>query len=232
MVFELDATHFMSALAPRPANGWQDKAPSGNRVGRIFSMDRVKLDCLTGCQLAMRSVTGATFAQPADLNALWQLSNELLGSQVAGLPELEKAYGRNQCTMLAVKRTEADRRDSCSEEISGVLAVLFLSWAGKTAVPSGSFSPREIDPEWLVDTTSVPVASYVWAMAALDLDARRRIVLLGRRLSLTFSQLDQYARPVTPAGERLVKLLGFTPEREVLYGQSAHGSLWLRPATP
>ena len=231
MVFQLDASQFLSALPPHPDEGWQHRIPHGNRVGRGFSLDRGKLDCLTGCLRAIRGVTGAMLAQPTDLNPIWQLSNELLGSQVASLPELEKAYGRNQCTMLAVKRTTVDRCDSSMGEMTGVLAVLFLSCAGKAAVLDGCFSPREINPSWLVDTRSLPVAGYVWAMAANNTNARRRIVLLGRRLSLTFSQIDQFARPVTPAGGRLVRLLGFTP-RKVRYGQSANGSLWLRPATP
>jgi hypothetical protein len=155
-------------------------------------------------------------AEPADLPLAWKLTGSLLGGRIASLEEVSRVYHQNRAVCF-VARAEPGRgaEQEYRPGISGVLAILYLSQAGEAAVLRGEFTPGSIDPDWLVRTHDVPAAFYGWAIAAQGRQARKEIALLARRISHTvWPHLRQYSHAVTPTGERLLRMLGYSELRQ------------------
>jgi hypothetical protein len=154
-------------------------------------------------------------AEPVDLPQVWELAHSLLGSRIASLNELCKVHTRNRAGIFVLKADHGPHGTRSKPELSGFLALLYLSPAGEAAVLRGDFTPDSIRPDWLVGASEVPVAFYGWAIAARGPQARREVVLLARRFSLVvLPHLRQYSHAVTPAGERLLRMLGYSELRQ------------------
>jgi hypothetical protein len=146
------------------------------------------------------------------LQRVWQLAHSLLGTRIANIRELAKVYEINRAIFFVSEAgSNLERQSAVSSDISGVLAVLYLSHSGEVAVLRGEFTPNSIRPEWLVGTCEPPHAIYAWAIAARGPISRRKMVLLAKRLShVALGHLEQYSHAVTPAGERMLRMLGFS----------------------
>jgi hypothetical protein len=169
-------------------------------------------------------------ASRADLPAVWGMAHSLLGARVAPLDELARVHERNPATFLVSRdETGAEPGAEGCRGISGMLGVLYLSSAGESAILGGKFSPTSIRPEWLVGASDVPVASYIWAIAAVGPVARKRMVLVGNRLSrAVFRHLPQYSHAVSPPGERMLRMLGYSELQQGCRSKPTAGPMFYR----
>lgn len=129
--------------------------------------------------------------------------------------EIAKVHERNRAVFFVSQAEPGpEPQPSAIAGITGVLAVLYLSRTGEAAVLGGEFNPNSIRPEWLVGTCDEPAAIYAWAVAARGAKARNDMVFLAKRLShAVLADLRQYSHAITPAGERMLHMLGFSELR-------------------
>lgn len=107
-------------------------------------------------------------------------------------------------------------------EVTGVLALVFLTAAGEAAVTTELFDPLDPADAHVVVSGSDPCAVYAWGIAAADRDAARALVQTSWALGPVLGHVPFYVRAATEAGRRLLcEKMSFT-----LYPGSTTGLLW------
>ena len=97
-------------------------------------------------------------------------------------------------------------------EISGFLAPLALTNAGRDAMCDGSFDAANVADKWIAPIGRPLAGFYCWSYAGKDQFTRGLLVLALRALiDVHFADLPFFGRGATEAGARIMHHLGFVP---------------------
>jgi hypothetical protein len=126
-----------------------------------------------------------------------------IGSGLASLEEIKRVDALTDAALWAVKR---------GGQITGFLAPLALTIAGRDALLSGEFDAAHIQAKWVARLGQPLAGFYCWAYAGRDQVSRGALVLALRKLIDThFPDLPFFGRDTTEAGARIMRHLGFPP---------------------
>ncbi len=145
----------------------------------------------------------ARFSRNGDVERADMLARSSMGASLGPLESLS-AVVEHDCQSLLI----FERRG----EIAGGMAFLYLTQAGLTELREGRLSRSHPDIALLAHPDEKPAAIYVWALlarsrASLGLSHITRLFGTPR-----FRQSDVYAEPVTPDGERTLRIWGYEPD--------------------
>jgi hypothetical protein len=136
----------------------------------------------------------------ADIHALAVAE---LGAGLAPLAEIKRVDALTDAALWAVKR---------HGQVTGFLAPLALTLAGRDALTSGEFDAAHIRAEWVARLGQPLAGFYCWCYAGKDQVTRGTLVLALRKLIDThFPDLPFFGRDTTEAGARIMRHLGFPP---------------------
>ncbi len=136
----------------------------------------------------------------ADVHAL---ATEYLGPGLASLEEIKRVDAMTNAAIWVVRRNGA---------ITGFLAPLALTRAGRDALIAGEFDAANIRQEWVARMGEPLAGFYCWCYAGGDQVARGALVLALRTLiDRHFHDLPFFGRAATEAGAKIIRHLGFLP---------------------
>ncbi len=136
----------------------------------------------------------------ADIHALAVAE---IGAGLASLDEIKRVDALTDAALWAVKR---------QGQITGFLAPLALTIAGRDALVSGEFDAARIEARWVARLGRPLAGFYCWAYAGRDQISRGALVLALRTLiDRHFPDLPFFGRDTTEAGARIMRHLGFPP---------------------
>jgi hypothetical protein len=126
-----------------------------------------------------------------------------LGPGLATLEEIKRVDALTDAALWAVKR---------HGQVTGFLAPLALTLAGRDALTSGTFDGAHIQAKWVARIGEPLAGFYCWCYAGKDQVTRGALVLALRKLIDThFPDLPFFGRDTTEAGARIMRHLGFPP---------------------
>jgi len=172
------------------------------------------LQSLGGNRLHSKYSPGASEAMMASVKLLHPESAEdyaqvhalataELGPDLASLEEIKRVDRLTGASIWVVRRHGA---------VSGFLAPLALTLAGRNALIEGKFDSAHIQQEWVARMGEPLAGFYCWCYAGRDQVTRGALVLALRTLIDThFRDLPFFGRDSTEAGARIMRHLGFFP---------------------
>jgi hypothetical protein len=174
----------------------------------------VALQRLGGDRQHQRYVSGAAEAMMAsvklhhaesdqDFADVHALATAELGPGLASLEEIKRVDALTDAAIWVVRRHGA---------ISGFLAPLALTKAGRDALVSGEFDATCIEERWVARMGQPLAGFYCWCYAGKDQVTRGALVLALRTLiDHHFTDLPFFGKDSTEAGARIMRHLGFFP---------------------
>jgi len=136
----------------------------------------------------------------ADVHSL--AVNEL-GAGLASLEEIKRVDALTGAAIWTVKRHGA---------VTGFLAPLALTKAGRDALVEDTFDAARIEQSWVARMGQPLAGFYCWCYAGKDQVTRGALVLALRTLiDKHFPDLPFFGRDSTEAGARIMRHLGFAP---------------------
>lgn len=159
-------------------------------------------DVLSRRMADILKVFGIHSANKDEIRKVHELATSLIGLKLADVSTLERVHEQTGAGVF-VHKTDG--------QITGLLGFIPLNRAGVQQVNEGRFDALNPDPRYVADRDQTPYGMYGWAIAATDKESARRVVDGARAvISGAASHLPFYARPLTAAGERLMReKLGF-----------------------
>jgi len=138
-----------------------------------------------------------------DYSQVHDLATAELGSGLASLEEIKRVDGLTNAAIWVVRRHGA---------VSGFLAPLALTLAGRDALVEDKFDAANIQQQWVARMGEPLAGFYCWCYAGRDQVTRGALVLALRTLIDThFPDLPFFGRDSTEAGARIMRHLGFFP---------------------
>jgi hypothetical protein len=126
-----------------------------------------------------------------------------IGPGLASLEEIKRVDALTNAALWAVKR---------QGQVTGFLAPLALTLAGRDALVSGEFDAAHIRAKWVARLGQPLAGFYCWSYAGKDQVTRGALVLALRKLiDHHFPDLPFFGRDTTEAGARIMRHLGFFP---------------------
>jgi hypothetical protein len=141
--------------------------------------------------------------QPEDYAAVLQLASEEIGGPLASLDEIRRVDGYTNSSMWVIRRRG---------EVTGFLAPLALTKAGRDAMCEGAFDASNVAEEWVAQMGRPLAGFYCWSYAGRDQFTRGLLVLaLKSLIDVHFPDLPFFGKGTTEAGARIMHHLGFYP---------------------
>jgi hypothetical protein len=138
--------------------------------------------------------------------------------------ELVRAYNivRQQIVGPLASLNEVQRVDALTKstiwvhrrqgEVSGCLATLALTRAGRDALIEGGFNPNDIKQHWVAKIGQPLAGFYCWSYAGVDQSTRSKLAAaLKTLIDQRFPDLPFFGRDSTEAGAQIMSHLGFVP---------------------
>jgi hypothetical protein len=126
-----------------------------------------------------------------------------LGPGLASLEEIRRVDALTGAAIWTVKRQGA---------VTGFLAPLALTKAGRDALVENAFDAAHIQQSWVARLGEPLAGFYCWCYAGRDQVTRGALVLALRTLiDRHFPDLPFFGRDSTEAGARIMRHLGFAP---------------------
>lgn len=175
---------------------------------------RFALNAIGGERLHPKYAPGASHAMMASVKLfrpeseqdyvdIHSLAVAEIGSGLASLEEIKRVDALTDAALWAVRR---------QGQITGFLAPLALTLAGRDALVTGEFDASRIQARWVARLGQPLAGFYCWAYAGRDQVTRGALVLALRKLIDThFPDLPFFGRDTTEAGARIMRHLGFPP---------------------
>lgn len=139
----------------------------------------------------------------AEVLDIHHIVNSEIGGQLASLEEIRRVDAMTDAALWVVRRRG---------EVTGFLAPLALTLAGRNALIEEAFTADALEPEWLARIGEPLAGFYCWSYAGLDQVTRGALVLALRSLiDRFFPDLPFFGRDTTAAGARIMSHLGFAP---------------------
>lgn len=178
---------------------------------------RFALDRLGGDRPHARYAPGASEAMMASVHLhrpaaaefadVHLIASEQIGGPLATLDEIRRVDALTDAAIWVVRR---------KGEVSGFLAPLALTAAGRDALVDGSFRASAIEQSWVARMGQPLAGFYCWSYAGRDQVTRGALVLALRTLiDRHFPDLPFFGRDTTAAGGRIMAHLGFAPFDDV-----------------
>ena len=131
------------------------------------------------------------------------LASAELGPDLASLEEIKRVDRMTNAAIWVVRR---------HGRVSGFLAPLALTLAGRSALVEDEFDASNIQRQWVARLGEPLAGFYCWCYAGRDQVTRGALLLALRTLIDThFSDLPFFGRDSTEAGARIMRHLGFFP---------------------
>jgi hypothetical protein len=171
------------------------------------------VEALGGNRLHARYMPGASEEMMASVRlfhpedgeyaAVHALASDTIGGSLASEAEIRRVDQLTGASIWVMRRRG---------EVSGFLAPLALTLAGRNALIRGSFDPFAIDQAWVARMGEPLAGFYCWSYAGRDQVSRGALVLALRTLiDHHFTDLPFFGRDTTAAGARIMGHLGFSP---------------------
>jgi hypothetical protein len=182
------------------------------KSGARFALDRLGGDRLHARYAAVASeammetvrLHRPTAAEFADVHAI---ASEQISGALATLDEIRRVDALTDAAIWVVRR---------KGEVTGFLAPLALTAAGRDALIDGTFRAGAIEQAWVARMGQPLAGFYCWCYAGRDQVTRGALVLALRTLIDThFTDLPFFGRDTTAAGGRIMAHLGFAPFDDV-----------------
>jgi hypothetical protein len=136
----------------------------------------------------------------ADVHAL---ATAEIGGGLASLEEIKRVDRMTDAAIWVVRRHGS---------VTGFLAPLALTLAGRDALVGGEFDAAHIRPAWVARMGEPLAGFYCWSYAGRDQVTRGALVMALRKLiDHHFADLPFFGRDSTEAGARIMHHLGFLP---------------------
>ena len=165
---------------------------NNNRTSSDFDSLRLPKKATVSCRPALLE----------DLEKIGAILKDAFGSQIApsDVVQYVMMHNRNNVHVVCNRQT-----------IVGIYAMLLLNPLGLERLLLGEFDPSQPDPACLSSRLMTPIAIYKWAVVAPG-RAAQGILHMSHFLRQPFYRhANLFARPVTPAGRKLVSDVGFVP---------------------
>jgi hypothetical protein len=131
------------------------------------------------------------------------IASEQIGGSLATLEEIRRVDALTNAAIWVVRRNGT---------VSGFLAPLALTLAGRDALADGTFEAGAVRQEWVASMGQPLAGFYCWSYAGRDQVTRGALVLALRTLiDKHFPDLPFFGRDTTAAGARIMGHLGFYP---------------------
>ena len=131
------------------------------------------------------------------------LATAELGPDLASLEEIKRVDQLTGASIWVIRRHRS---------VSGFLAPLGLTLAGRDALVAGEFDAAHVQEQWVARLGEPIAGFYCWCYAGRDQVTRGALVLALRTLIDThFPDLPFFGRDSTEAGARIMRHLGFFP---------------------
>ena len=141
-----------------------------------------------------------------DYSAVLDLAAAEIGGPLASLDEIRRVDRYTDASMWVIRRRG---------QISGFLAPLALTEAGRDAMCDGSFDAANVAEKWIAPIGTPLAGFYCWSYAGKDQFTRGLLVLALRALiDVHFADLPFFGKGTTEAGARIMHHLGFAPYDE------------------
>jgi hypothetical protein len=158
---------------------------------------------------------GVVAASGPEMSEARALAARMIGDGIVSAEALDRVQAHSGCAVFVAHE---------AGELTGVLAFLLLNAAGKAAVLRGDFDATDPDLAHVAGPDEVYCAAYGWGVCATSKDTARRILTGSAATKHLTDHVPCYARPVTEAGERLMReRLGYVDLPE------CPGMVWLPP---
>jgi hypothetical protein len=158
---------------------------------------------------------GVVAASGPEMSEARELAARMIGGTVVSAEALDRVQAHSGCAVFVAHE---------AGELTGVLAFILLNAAGKAAVLSGAFDGADPDLAHVAAPDEVYCAAYGWGICATNKDTARRLLTGSAETKHLTDHVPCYARPVTEAGERLMReRLGYVDLPE------CPGMVWLPP---
>ena len=184
---------------------------------QVLSNARFALDRLGGERLhahyapvsSERMMASLRLERPsvAEFAEVHAIASEQIGGALATLDEIRRVDALTDAAIWVVRRRG---------EVTGFLAPLALTEAGRDALVHGGFRAGAIEQAWVARLGEPLAGFYCWSYAGRDQVTRGALVLALRTLvDRHFPDLPFFGRDTTPAGGRIMAHLGFAPFDDV-----------------
>jgi hypothetical protein len=141
-----------------------------------------------------------------DYSAVLDLAAAEIGGPLASLDEIRRVDAYTDASMWVIRRRG---------QVTGFLAPLALTGAGRDAMCDGSFDAANVAEEWIAPIGTPLAGFYCWSYAGKDQFTRGLLVLALRSLiDVHFADLPFFGKGTTEAGARIMHHLGFAPYDE------------------
>jgi hypothetical protein len=132
-----------------------------------------------------------------------ELATHELGKGLASLDEIKRVDALTGAAIWVVRR---------KAQVTGFLAPLALTLAGRDALIDNTFDAANIRQEWVARMGEPLAGFYCWCYAGKDQVSRGALVLgLRNLIDRYFPDLPFFGRDSTEAGARIMQHLGFYP---------------------
>ncbi len=161
---------------------------------------------------------GVTPAEPGEIDEAQAFAARLIGGKIATPATIARVHARTGVGLFVVRE---------AGELTAVVALVFLSEAGRRAVWTDAFDSVNPAASHIMRRGGEPAGIYGWGIAATNHQAAQRAIE-GYELTsrIAVPHLAVFGRPVTPAGLRLmIDRLGFKP-----VPGSTSGLVWIEPS--
>jgi hypothetical protein len=171
---------------------------------RSLGGDRLHTSYSPGASEAMMaSVRLVRPESEQDFAQVHAIATNEIGGGLASLDEIRRVDALTGASIWVVRRHGS---------VTGFLAPLALTLAGRDALVDNTFDAAHIRPEW-VSRLGQPLAGfYCWSYAGVDQVTRGALVMgLRKLIDHHFPDLPFFGRDSTEAGARIMRHLGFFP---------------------
>ncbi len=130
-----------------------------------------------------------------------RVASEQIGGSLATLEEIRRVDALTDAALWALRR---------KGEVTGFLAPLALTLAGRDALVNGTFNAGAVEARWVARIGEPLAGFYCWSYAGRDQVTRGALVLALRTLiDRHFPDLPFFGRDTTAAGAKIMSHLGF-----------------------
>jgi hypothetical protein len=158
---------------------------------------------------------GVVAASGPEMGAARELAAQMIGGTIVSTEALDKVQAYSGCSVWVAHE---------EGELTGVLAFILLSKAGKEAVLRGEFDATNPDLAHVAAPHETYHASYGWGVCATNKATARRVVGGSAAVKPMLDHIARYARPVTEAGRKMMaESLGYIDLPD------CPGLVWLPP---
>lgn len=139
-----------------------------------------------------------------EIEQAYAIATDLIDLPLAPSDEIARVHAHSRSTIWCVVDD--------TFQIQGFSYLLLLTSAGHQRLYDGTFTPRDIDLNWIAAPDQPVAAGYCWCYGATTKWARRHVVACSMAVrNQVLTDVPVYARGATLAGRIAMRRYGFAP---------------------